>query len=82
MDKVVTSDRGDSKEFSMKEEEPVKKSSRRPDIDLIRVVLTWAILLYHVVLIYAPFLPYHVKISPQQTGKALEKKIFKFKLKA
>ena len=40
---------------------PVKTSSRRPDIDLVRVVLTWGILLYHTVLIYAPFLSYYVR---------------------
>ena len=34
---------------------PKKKSSRRPDIDLIRVVLTWGILLYHTVLVYTPY---------------------------
>ena len=39
--------------------------SRRPDIDLIRIVLTWAVLLYHTVLIYAPILPYYVKIYSQ-----------------
>ena len=43
----------------------VKKSSRRPDIDLIRIVLTWGILLYHTVLIYTPWAPYYVKIFPQ-----------------
>ena len=43
----------------------VRKSSRRPDIDLIRIVLTWGILLYHTVLIYTPFLPYYVKVYPQ-----------------
>ena len=43
----------------------VKKSSRRPDIDLIRIVLTWGILLYHTVLIYTPFLPYYLKIYPE-----------------
>ena len=43
----------------------VKKSSRRPDIDLIRIVLTWGILLYHTVLIYTPWSPYYVKIFPQ-----------------
>ena len=37
------------------------RSSRRPDIDLLRVSLTWAILLFHVVLIYAPFLFYYVR---------------------
>ena len=42
-----------------------KKSSRRPDIDLIRIVLTWGVLLYHTVLIYAPILPYYVKVYPQ-----------------
>ena len=42
----------------------VKKSSRRPDIDLIRIVLTWGILLYHTVLIYTPWIPYYVKIYP------------------
>ena len=40
---------------------PGKTSSRRPDIDLVRVVLTWGILLYHTVLIYAPFLSYYVR---------------------
>ena len=44
---------------------PKKKSSRRPDIDLIRVVLTWGILLYHTVLIYTPEVPYYVKILPE-----------------
>ena len=39
----------------------VKTSSRRPDIDLVRVVLTWGILLYHTVLIYAPFHSYYVR---------------------
>ena len=43
----------------------VKKSSRRPDIDLIRIVLTWGILLYHTVLIYTPWASYYVKIFPQ-----------------
>ena len=43
----------------------VKKSSRRPDIDLIRIVLTWGILLYHTVLIYTPFAHYYVKVYPQ-----------------
>ena len=38
-----------------------KTTSRRPDIDLVRVVLTWGILLYHTVLIYAPFLSYYVR---------------------
>ena len=38
-----------------------KTSSRRPDIDLVRVVLTWGILLYHTVLIYAPFHSYYVR---------------------
>ena len=42
----------------------IRKSSRRPDIDLIRIVLTWGILLYHTVLIYTPWIPYYVKIYP------------------
>ena len=42
-----------------------KKSSRRPDIDLIRIVLTWGILLYHTVLVYTPWLPYYVKVFPE-----------------
>ena len=46
------------------EEQKPKPSSRRPDIDLIRVVLTWGILLYHVVLIYAPYAAYYVRIIP------------------
>lgn len=31
-----------------------KKSARRPEIDYIRVGLTWGILLYHVIFIYLP----------------------------
>ena len=40
---------------------PKPKSSRRPDIDIIRIVLTWGILLYHTVLIYTPYLSYYVR---------------------
>ena len=49
------------------QEAPVQaqKSSRRPDIDLIRIVLTWGILLYHTVLVYTPWLPYYVKVFPE-----------------
>ena len=47
------------------EEQKPRPSSRRPDIDLIRVALTWGILLYHVVLIYTPEVPYYVKILPE-----------------
>ena len=46
------------------EEQKPRPSSRRPDIDLIRVALTWGILLYHVVLIYAPYAAYYVRIIP------------------
>ena len=46
------------------EEQKAKPSSRRPDIDLIKVVLTCGILLYHVVLIYAPYAAYYVRIIP------------------
>jgi len=48
------------------EQTEVKKSSRRPDIDLIRILLTWGILLYHTVLIYTPLLPYYLKVFPDQ----------------
>ena len=41
-----------------------KKSQRRPDIDVIRIVLTWAILLFHTALIYSPLAWYYVKIVP------------------
>ena len=43
---------------------PPKKSSRRPDIDVIRIVLTWGILVYHTALIYGPYLIYYVRIIP------------------
>ena len=34
---------------------PVKRSpSRRPDIDVIRVGLTWGILFFHICVAYAP----------------------------
>ena len=38
-----------------------QKSKRKPEIDVIRVGLTWGILLFHVVLIYIPWIPYYVK---------------------
>ena len=38
-----------------------RKSKRQPEIDVIRVGLTWGILLYHVVLIYIPWINYYVK---------------------
>ena len=41
-----------------------KKSSRRPDIDVIRIVLTWGILVYHTALIYGPYLTYYLRIIP------------------
>ena len=37
------------------------KTNRRPHIDLVRVELTWGILLYHTVLIYAPYHSYYVR---------------------
>ena len=43
----------------------IKKSSRRPDIDVIRIVLTWGILVFHTALIYGPYLGYYVKIIPE-----------------
>jgi len=46
------------------EANPKPKSSRRPDIDIIRIGLTWGILLYHTVLIYTPYLSYYVRIIP------------------
>ena len=42
-----------------------KKSHRRPDIDVIRIVLTWAILLFHTALIFSPRAWYYVKIVPE-----------------
>ena len=54
------------------EEQKPRPSSRRPDIDLIRVVLTWGILLYHVVLIYAPYAAYYVRIIPDTEPNRLE----------
>ena len=42
---------------------------RRPDIDLIRIVLTWSILLYHTVQIYLPQIGFFVGIhSESQEG--------------
>ena len=38
------------------------KVQRRSDIDVLRIALTWGILLYHVTLIYAPYAKYYVKI--------------------
>ena len=41
------------------------KVLRRSDIDVLRIVLTWGILLYHVSLIYSPYARYYVKIIPE-----------------
>ena len=41
-----------------------KKSSRRPDIEVIKIVLTWLILVYHTLLIYRPDSTYYLKIIP------------------
>lgn len=38
-----------------------KSTSRRPDIDVLNISVTWLILLYHAVLIYCPYIPYYVK---------------------
>ena len=38
-----------------------QKSKRQPEIDVIRVGLTWGILLFHTVLIYIPWDTYYVK---------------------
>ena len=46
-----------------------KKSSRRPDIDIIRIGLTWGILMYHTVIIYAPYTSYYVKIIPEMPAQ-------------
>ena len=43
------------------------KLPRRADIDLLRIVLSWAVLLYHTVLVFTPSLPYYVKIYPPPT---------------
>ena len=42
-------------------ESPQKKTSRQVHIDVIRVGLTWGILLFHTVLIYMPSATYHIK---------------------
>ena len=42
-----------------------KKSSRRPDIDVIKIVLTWLIMVYHTLLIYCPDYTYNLKIIPE-----------------
>ena len=39
----------------------VAKPPRRPDIDVIRVALTWGILLFHTTVAYSPFIPWYVK---------------------
>ena len=42
--------------------------ARRPDIDVLRITLTWGILLFHTALIYTPFVPYYLKIFPENIG--------------
>merc|ERR1712183_292476 len=39
--------------------------ARRPDIDVIRIVLTWSILLYHTVQIYLPQIGFFVGIHAE-----------------
>ena len=57
----------ESSEEPVKKDVPINKPQptlRRPDIDIIRILLTWGILVYHVVLIYAPNNIYYVRIVP------------------
>ena len=42
-------------------ESPQQKTNRRVYIDVIRVGLTWGILLFHTVLIYMPSATYYIK---------------------
>ena len=35
-------------------------------LNCIRIVLTWGILLYHVTLIYTPYLSYYVRVIPEE----------------
>ena len=44
----------------------VQKCRRRPDIDVVRIVLTWAILLFHTTIVFSPLAWYYVKIIPDQ----------------
>ena len=37
--------------------------ARRPDVDIIRVSLTWTILLFHTILVFAPKVSWYVKSS-------------------
>jgi len=62
---VEMSDKSGSTDKAQSQNTEKKKSSRRPDIDLIRILLTWGILLYHVVLIYTPYLSYYERIIPE-----------------
>ena len=41
--------------------------ARRPDIDVIRIVLTWLILLYHTVQIYLPQIGFFVGIHSENS---------------
>jgi len=43
-----------------------KVSPRRPDIDIIRITLTWGILLFHTVVMFTPYFPYYSKILPDE----------------
>ena len=39
----------------------VTATIRRPDIDVANIILTWIVLVYHVLIVYCPYLPYYVK---------------------
>ena len=49
----------------MESKNEIPQTVRRPDIDLIRIVLTWFILLYHTVQIYLPQIGFLVGIHSE-----------------
>ena len=37
------------------------ETTRRPDIDALNIILTWFVLVYHILIVYCPYLPYYIK---------------------
>jgi hypothetical protein len=55
----------------------VRKSTRRPDIDIIIIGVTWCILLFHTCLVYAPLTGYYV-MFPETDSKPIAEDKFTF----
>ena len=61
MNVVIISEYKMEVEMATEKPKPVIKPPRRPDVDLMRIILTWSILLFHITVAYTPKEEYYIK---------------------